>query len=133
MHLKTIVVLVNLIVDFSFNHSVWNFNNCVVDKFFHNSAFEYTVSFCFFSCFDFFFKIFFVVCNCVELTNVFNEFIVIFRKFFFHNFIKFNFEYCRFTSKFFSAVAFWECNVNVEFVACFLANDLIFKTVDKLT
>ena len=133
MHLKTIVVFVNLIVDFSFNHSFRNFNYCVFNKLFHNTAFEYTVSFCFFSCFNFFFKILFVVCNCVELTNVFNEFIVVFRKFFFHNFIKFNFEYCRFASKLFSTVSFWESNVNVKFVACFLANNLVFKTINKLT
>ena len=43
---------------------------------------------------DFILKALFIVSNCIELTDILNELIIVFRKLFFHNFVKLDFEYC---------------------------------------
>ena len=74
---------------------------------------------------------FFVLCKCIELRNIFCKIVIQFRKFFCFDFLNRAFEDCFFAGKFFCLIFFRECNFNIYIIANFSANKLILESRDE--
>ena len=114
------------------DHHFRDINFCIFNSCFDQFTIICINSTAFSIFFHFLAKVCFKFCNCFIGRISFCEFIVQFRQLFTFNVVNVGSEFCFFTSQISYKVVFWESNFYSYIITSFGANELIFKTRNKV-